>query len=109
MWSYDLLFPDDQKGLWALAAFAGGAPLDAIELVIVALGVPRAAALDVVDRLVSRSLVIVDADRYRLLDSIRAFAIEATDDADVAADARQPMARGPRRDIDRGRAQRGPG
>ena len=86
-WSYDLLFPDDQKGLWALATFAGGAPLDAIELVIVALGVPRAAALDVVDRLVSRSLVIVDADRYRLLDSIRAFAIEATDDADVAADA----------------------
>ena len=86
-WSYDLLFPDDQKGLWALATFAGGAPLDAIELVIVALGVPRAAALDVVDRLVNRSLVIVDADRYRLLDSIRAFAIEATDDADVAADA----------------------
>ena len=26
-WSYDLLFPDDQRGLWALAAFSGGAPL----------------------------------------------------------------------------------
>ena len=26
-WSYDLLFPDDQRGLWALACFAGGAPL----------------------------------------------------------------------------------
>ena len=25
-WSYDLLFPDDQRGLWALATFAGGAP-----------------------------------------------------------------------------------
>ena len=25
-WSYDLLFPDDQRGLWALAT-AGGAPL----------------------------------------------------------------------------------
>ena len=24
-WSYDLLFPDDQRGLWALACFAGGA------------------------------------------------------------------------------------
>ncbi len=49
------------------------------------------AALDVVDRLVSRSLVIVDADRYRLLDSIRAFALDAIADAgqtgDVAADA----------------------
>ncbi len=26
-WSYDLLFPDDQRGLWALACFVGGAPL----------------------------------------------------------------------------------
>ena len=26
-WSYELLFPDDQRGLWALATFAGGAPL----------------------------------------------------------------------------------
>ena len=25
-WSYELLFPDDQRGLWALATFAGGAP-----------------------------------------------------------------------------------
>ena len=108
-WSYDLLFPDDQKGLWALATFAGGAPLDAIELVIVALGVPRVAALDVVDRLVSRSLVIVDADRYRLLDSIRAFAIEATDDGDVAAEAHSRWLADLAAHIDRGRAQRGPG
>ena len=26
-WSYDLLFPDDQRGLWALSTFAGGASL----------------------------------------------------------------------------------
>ena len=30
-WSYDLLFPDDQRGLWALACFSGGAPLAAAE------------------------------------------------------------------------------
>ena len=30
-WSYDLLFPDDQRGLWALACFSGGAPLAAVE------------------------------------------------------------------------------
>ena len=59
-WSYDLLFPDDQRGLWALAAFAGGAPLPAVEFVLEALDVPAAAAIDVVGRLVSRSLVIVD-------------------------------------------------
>jgi predicted ATPase/DNA-binding SARP family transcriptional activator len=83
-WSYELLFPDDQRGLWALATFAGGAPLEAVESVLEALDVPRTAALDVVGRLASRSLVIVDGGRtprYRLLDSIRAFALEAMADA----------------------------
>ncbi len=81
-WSYELLFPDDQRGLWALATFAGGAPLPAAESVLEALDVPGSAAIDVVGRLASRSLVIVDEDaRYRLLDSIRAFALEAMDEA----------------------------
>ena len=79
-WSYDLLFPDDQRGLWALAAFPAGASLAALEHVLAALDVPRAAALDVVERLVDRSLVLVDAHptgtRYRLLDGVRAFARE---------------------------------
>ena len=61
-WSYELLFPDDQRGLWALATFAGGAPLPAVEFVLEALDVPAAAAIDVVGRLASRSLVIVDDD-----------------------------------------------
>jgi predicted ATPase/DNA-binding SARP family transcriptional activator len=80
-WSYELLFPDDQRGLWALATFAGGAPLSAVESVLDALDVPAAAAIDVVGRLASRSLVVVDDEaghvRYRLLDSIRAYALEA--------------------------------
>jgi predicted ATPase/DNA-binding SARP family transcriptional activator len=87
-WSYDLLFPDDQRGLWALATFTGGAPLPAVESVLGALEVPPATALDVIDRLVSRSLVTVDeGPRYRLLDSIRAFALEASGEAERAADA----------------------
>jgi predicted ATPase len=93
-WSYDLLFPDDQRGLWALATFTGGASLPAVEAVLTALGVPAAATIDVVSRLASRSLVIVEEEhrpatagtaervrphpvRYRLLDSIRAFAVES--------------------------------
>ena len=82
-WSYELLFPDDQRGLWALATFAAGAPLAAVESVLEALDVPAAATIDVVGRLASRSLVIADDDsvaasvRYRLLDSIRAFALDA--------------------------------
>ncbi len=87
-WSYELLFPDDQRGLWALATFAGGAPLAAVESVLEALDVPTSAAIDVVGRLASRSLVIVDDDasthvRFRLLDSVRAFALEAMTDANM--------------------------
>ncbi|WP_203701387.1 BTAD domain-containing putative transcriptional regulator [Asanoa iriomotensis] len=81
-WSYDLLFPDDQRGLWALACFPGGAPLPAFTSVLGALDVPAAAAVDVVDRLVDRSLVrAAGADRYGLLDSVRAYAMERLLDA----------------------------
>jgi predicted ATPase len=99
-WSYDLLFPDDQRGLWALATFAAGAALPAVEFVLDALDVPAAASMDVVSRLASRSLVSVaeetpgspeaprpdaaPAVRYQLLDSIRAFAFEAMSDAGTA-------------------------
>jgi predicted ATPase/DNA-binding SARP family transcriptional activator len=87
-WSYELLFPDDQRGLWALATFAGGATLPAVEFVLEALAVPAAAAIDVIGRLASRSLLVVYEDqgavRYRLLDSIRAFALEAMTDAGMS-------------------------
>jgi predicted ATPase/DNA-binding SARP family transcriptional activator len=92
-WSYDLLTSDDRRGLWALAAFPDGATLAGVEHVLAALAVPGA-ALDVVDRLVERSLVTVEAGRgatrYRLLDSVRAFAAERAAEAgaaDVTADA----------------------
>jgi predicted ATPase/DNA-binding SARP family transcriptional activator len=94
-WSYELLFPDDQRGLWALSCFAGSASLDATEHVLSALGVPATSALDTISRLVDRSLVSVDSAedgevRYRLLDSIRAYAAERlreSGQADVAAAA----------------------
>jgi predicted ATPase/DNA-binding SARP family transcriptional activator len=93
-WSYDLLFPDEQRGLWALACFDGGAPLDAAEHVAAALGVPAAAALDGLGRLADRSLVAVDIGeggsvRYRLLDSVRAFASLRLREAGDEALARQ--------------------
>ena len=87
-----MLFPDDQRGLWALSCFAGGAPLPAVESVLEVLGVPRPAAVDVISRLADRSLVTltVAADgssRYRLLDSIRAFAAGRLRDSGSAGDA----------------------
>jgi predicted ATPase/DNA-binding SARP family transcriptional activator len=85
-WSYELLFPDDKRGLWTLSTFTGGASLEAVEAVLAALDVPPAAAIDVVGRLAGRSLLIVEdaaTPRYRLLDSIHAYAREAMADAGV--------------------------
>jgi predicted ATPase/DNA-binding SARP family transcriptional activator len=88
-WSYDLLFPDEQRGLWALASFSGGAPGAAAEYVVTALGVPAASAIDIIGRLADRSLVAVDLGsagtvRYRLLDSVRAFALARLGEAGLA-------------------------
>lgn len=87
-WSHDLLFPDERRALWALCCFADGAPLDAAESVATALGVPADATLDLFERLVERSLVALDATaaeaRYRLLDSVRAFAHERLAEAGLA-------------------------
>jgi predicted ATPase/DNA-binding SARP family transcriptional activator len=87
-WSYDLLFPDDQRGLWALACFSGGAPLAAAEHVLAALGVPEVTTLDVLGRLADRSLLSVDiaaggAVRYRLLDSVREFSVTKAREAGI--------------------------
>jgi predicted ATPase/DNA-binding SARP family transcriptional activator len=89
-WSYDLLFPDEQRGLWALACFSGGAPVAAAEYVVGELGIPAASAIEFIGRLADRSLVAVDvgvagAVRYRLLDSVRAFALARLDEAGLAA------------------------
>ena len=113
-WSYDLLFPDDQRGLWALAAFTGGAPLAAVEAVLAALGVPAASGLDVVTRLVDRSLAVADIPlrgpaRYRLLDSVRVLARERLEEAGLADVAALAHARWYAEAADRARAGlRGP-
>jgi predicted ATPase/DNA-binding SARP family transcriptional activator len=91
-WSYELLFPDDQRGLWALSCFAGDASLDATEHVLAALGVPVETVLDTVSRLVDRSLVSIEnaergAVRYRLLDSIQSFAAARLAESGEAASA----------------------
>jgi tetratricopeptide (TPR) repeat protein len=95
-WSYELLFPDDQRGLWAMSCFAGGAPLPAAEHVLAALGVPAASVVDVVGRLADRSLLSVEITggsvRYRLLDSVRAFALDRLRETDLHEAARRAHA-----------------
>ncbi len=96
-WSYDLLFPDEKQVLCAVACFADGGPLAAVEFVASELGVPTAATVDALGRLADRSLVTVQIGaegnvRYRLLDSVRAFALERLTEAGTATVARSAHA-----------------
>jgi predicted ATPase/class 3 adenylate cyclase len=75
-WSYDLLDSDEQALFARLAVFSGGWRLDAAEVVC---GQQPGGAFDVIDvlaRLVDKSLVAVDttAGRYRFLEPVRQFA-----------------------------------
>ncbi len=74
-WSYELLAPGERAVLQRMSLFPGGCTLDAVEAVSTGEDV-----LDAVARLVDRSLVAVDERegmaRYRLLETVRAYAIE---------------------------------
>ncbi|MET9069185.1 BTAD domain-containing putative transcriptional regulator, partial [Streptosporangium sandarakinum] len=70
-WSWDLLGEDERTMAGRLTVFAGGATLEAVERVT---GLPD--AIDLLAGLVDKSLVEVVGDRYRMLDTIRAFCAE---------------------------------
>jgi non-specific serine/threonine protein kinase len=79
-WSHDLLTDPEQILFRRLAVFAGGFTLEAAESVC-SEGMKRSEILDLVGRLVDKSLVIVDEastigrTRYRLLETIREYAL----------------------------------
>src|SRR6185503_9497754 len=72
-WSYDLIDDAQRAMLRRLTVFVGGFRLDAAE------AVQPDDALDLLTELVERSLVVVDrragTTRYRLLETVRAYAI----------------------------------
>ncbi|WP_432956034.1 AfsR/SARP family transcriptional regulator [Micromonospora haikouensis] len=78
-WSYDLLTPDEQEVFQALAVFEGGFVLDAARLVC-----GRDDVLVPLSSLVAKSLVTVvggDPRRYRMLETLRQFALLRTEPA----------------------------
>ncbi len=89
-WSVRMLGDSERALMRRLSVFAAGATLEAAELVLpdsdagVAL-LRRQEVAELVDSLVARSLVVADLDhrpvRYRMLESIRAFAGEDLDDS----------------------------
>ncbi|MBB5964255.1 BTAD domain-containing putative transcriptional regulator [Planomonospora venezuelensis] len=79
-WSWDLLDGQERALAGRLSVFAGGVTLDAAERVCPGGGLERADVLDVLARLVDKSLLAVAEDgtapRYRMLETIRAYAAE---------------------------------
>ena len=75
-WSYDLLSDSERRLLRRLSVFAGGWTIDAAEDVSTGEGIERTEVLDLLSRLVDKSLVNVDNDidgsrRYRFLETVR--------------------------------------
>ncbi|WP_372350123.1 BTAD domain-containing putative transcriptional regulator [Streptomyces sp. KL116D] len=80
-WSWELLGAPERIVLRRLAVHRDGCTLEAAEAVCAGDGVARDEVLDLVTRLVDRSLVVVvpgpgGGPRYRLLESVSAYALE---------------------------------
>lgn len=81
-WSWELLSAPERIVLRRLAVHRDGCTLDAAEAVCAGDGVTRDEVLDLVTRLVDRSLVVMapgpaeTGPRYRLLESVSAYAME---------------------------------
>jgi predicted ATPase len=87
-WSYRLLSEQERLLLSRLAVFTGGWTLAAADHVCAGEGIERADVLELLTRLVDKSLVAVDdagvETRYFLLETIRQYAIEKLNAGDEA-------------------------
>ena len=79
-WSHDLLLPREQAVFRRLSVFAGGCRLEAATAICASQGVEAPDVLDLIARLVDKSLVIVEPregdSRYRLLEPLRQYAVQ---------------------------------
>jgi predicted ATPase/DNA-binding SARP family transcriptional activator len=86
-WSWELLSAPERIVLRRLSVHSDGCDLDAAEVVCAGDGVTRAEVLDLMTRLVDRSLLVMtEGPRYRLLESVATYAMERLHEmADLAA------------------------
>jgi len=97
-WSHDLLRADDRAAFRRLGVFSGGFTLEAAEAVFAETPDPRVDALDAIATLVEQSLVRSEEDadfasRYRMLETVRAFAQEELASCGEDAELRTAHAR----------------
>jgi non-specific serine/threonine protein kinase len=89
-WSYDLLTMQERILFRRLSVFVNGFTLDAAESVCSQEDLKRREILDILSHLVDKSLVFVETDaeiggtRYRLLETIRQYAVEKLVDSGEA-------------------------
>jgi predicted ATPase/class 3 adenylate cyclase len=92
-WSYDLLAPQEQVLFTRVGIFAGGFSLDAATAVCSGEDLDEIDILDLLASLTDKSLVVADTtgehERYHLLESTRAYALEKL----TAAGAHEQFAR----------------
>jgi non-specific serine/threonine protein kinase len=92
-WSYDALSQDEQRLLRQLSVFAGGWTLPSVKPVVAG-EADEFEVIDLLTRLVDKSLVYVDRDRatearYGMLESVRQYAHEQLATLSEAEDIRQ--------------------
>jgi predicted ATPase/DNA-binding CsgD family transcriptional regulator len=89
-WSYALLTAEEQALLRRLAVFAAGCSLDTAQAVCAGEGIEAERVLDLLSSLVDKSLVTAETSgrsqaRYRLLETIREYALEKLYEAGEAS------------------------
>jgi predicted ATPase/DNA-binding SARP family transcriptional activator len=87
-WSHDLLTDDERVLYRRLAVFAGGFTLEAAEAVCAGGAISARQVVDLLARLVEKSLVVAAGERFRLLDTVRQYAaerLEAASERDAVA------------------------
>ena len=92
-WSYELLNESERKLFWRLSVFADGWTMEAAEAVGAGEGIDKEEVLDLLLRLVDKSLVVVEtraegAPRYRMLEPVRQYAAQHLEESGEAGETR---------------------